>query len=180
MKLGLVRHFKVKRVELDEYVDWETYTEHMLLYDSLDVEENPVDLRGIDWNKCYASDLPRALTTAETIYQGKIKTSSLIREVPMHLVKGVTGKNHPMEWSLYALVNWMNGTSTMPESIDESRVRVNKFLDILEDECQEDDNVLVVCHGLIMMVLEEQLKKRGFKGDDLVFAGNGELYLYER
>ena len=180
MKIGLVRHFKVNTDDIDGKVNWKEYTDQMLVYDELSVSPSEIDLRGIDWNKCYSSDLPRAITTAEAIYDGEIEKYDLIREVPMHLTKEINGKNNMHAWSMFSLVGWAKGSSIMPESMEESRARVNKFLDILEKENNEEDNILVVCHGLIMMVLEEKLKERGFKGEDIVFADNGDLYLYEK
>lgn len=44
--------------------------------------------------------------------------------------------------------------------MDGSSYRVNKFLDILKDQAEEDDNILMVFHGIIMTISEEELVKR--------------------
>lgn len=180
MKVGLVRHFKVNTDYKEERVDWKKYSDLMREYDHLDVTPTDVDLRGIDWNKCYASSLPRAITTAETIYEGDIEKTPLIKEVEVHLVEEVEGEKYIEDWNIYTSLSWAKGKPTIAETIDESRYRSRKFLEELEKKSNQEDNVLVVCHGTIMTILEEELRNKGFAGEEIVYAENGELYLYEK
>ena len=82
MKIGLVRHFKVlkdypyvvKIVSQSQVLEW--FNE----YDRADVEESFTHLGGIDWDVCYASDLKRAIKTANSIYKGNIIEKEELRE----------------------------------------------------------------------------------------------------
>lgn len=180
MKIGLVRHFQVNAEEVEGLISPKEFNSWLDGYDVWSVNPVDVDLRGIDWNKCYASDLPRAKTTAETIYDGKIIETPLIREVPMRFTDMVQGKETMENWTVFSSMQWAIGSHKVVETIHDSRERINKFLDRLEDECDKDDNILVVCHGMIMTILDEQLKKRGFTGERVVVAENGELFLLEK
>jgi broad specificity phosphatase PhoE len=89
MKVGLVRHFKVKKefpkktfTSQDELFEW------FAQYDASDIEEGEVDLCGVEWKRCFTSDLPRAVKTAEKIYSGNIIKMKELREVPEFL-KGI-------------------------------------------------------------------------------------------
>ncbi len=184
MKIGLVRHFKVDVKDLKDDVAASEFSKWMKEYDHIDVIPKEVDLRGVDWNKCYSSDLYRAKVTARAIFDGEIKESPLIREIRMNFTKefeeSVTRKVSFYEWSVYSMIDWAKSGSKVEENIQACRERVNKFLDKLFDEVNNEDRVLLVCHGMIMTVLEEQLKLRGFRGETVVAAENGEVFLYEK
>lgn len=84
MKIGLVRHYKVKKGFPEKR--WLTYGElaqWFREYDESDIEEEATDLQGIQWGKCYSSDLPRASRTAKAIYEGPIACTDELREIPL-------------------------------------------------------------------------------------------------
>ena len=84
MKIGLVRHFKVTRGYPKQlWITSADLTKWVSEYDESDVEEIPVDLGSVTWKSCYSSTLPRARTTAATIYQGKIKETEKLREIDL-------------------------------------------------------------------------------------------------
>ena len=184
MKIGLVRHFKVDARDLTGEVTASEFSKWMKEYDHIEVIPKEVDLRGIDWNKCYSSDLYRAQVTAKTIFDGEIKESSLIREIRMNFTeefeKSTSRKVSFYEWSVYSMLDWAKSGNKVEENITACRERVNKFLDNLFNEVSKEDRILLVCHGMIMTVLEEQLKLRGFAGETVVAAKNGEVFLYEK
>ncbi len=184
MKIGLVRHFKVDAPYIEGKVTAKEFTGWMKEYDDIEVIPTEVDLKDIEWNKCYCSDLYRARITAKTIYGGEIIESPLIKEVDLTFTKefqnSVDRKVPFLEWSLYSMMSWAKSSHIVTETIDESRDRVDKFLRQLFEVTDIENNVLLVCHGMIMTILDEELKKRGFKGDTVVSALNGELFLYER
>lgn len=184
MRIGLVRHFKVNLDNLPGYIEAREFSNWMRDYDNIEVIPRDVDLRNIPWNRCYASDLYRAKTTANIIYDGEIVETPLLREISMKFTgefeARVKRKVSFLEWSVYSMVNWAKGADCVEETIADSRKRINKFLDGLLEELKQEDNVLLVCHGMIMTVLDEELKKRGFLGETVVAAKNGELFLYEK
>lgn len=184
MKIGLVRHFKVDAPYIEGEVTAKEFTKWMKDYDEIEVIPTEVNLRDVNWNKCYASDLYRARVTARSIYEGEIIESPLIREVDLSFTddfqNSIDRKVPFLEWSLYSMTNWSKSSGIVSETIDQSRERVDRFLRELFDLTDITNNILIVCHGMIMTVLDEELKKRGFKGETVVSAKNGELFLYER
>lgn len=184
MKIGLVRHFEVDKKYLDGYIKSEDFSKWMKEYDYADVFPREIDLRGIDWNKCYSSDLSRAVTTAEAIYDGKIIKTPLIREIAMQFTdefhKDIETTQKFFNWSIYSMLKWAKDKEeVVKEPINESRQRVEKFLVELFENSEEDDNILIVCHGMIMTVIEDKLRLKGFKGDRVVAAKNGEIFVLE-
>lgn len=176
MKIGLVRHFKVD-TDYPENVDLLAYNSWVKIYDQLDVIENPVDLRGESFDTCYTSNLKRAYTTAETIYSGDITRTDSIKEVDLSFVEEVGGKRSVVEWGRMSTENWKENNGISREKIEDSETRVVEFLDrILE----EDKNILIVAHELIITVLYRELLERGFAGESALGAENGRLYLLEK
>ena len=71
MKIGLVRHFKVKcphktMMTSKEFREWSEKYEHA------GVIKTKVNMYGTKWDVCYCSDLQRAMTTAKEVYSGKM------------------------------------------------------------------------------------------------------------
>lgn len=179
MKIGIVRHFKVdtdrpEKLNQMEYINW------LKKYDKLNVIKTDVNLRNISWNKCYVSTLPRAVTTAETIYNGDIIKSNNIIEVNLKFRENIEGIKSIREWGNISIDNWKNSTGISGEDKIDTQKRVNIFLDNLEDSSNKKDSILIVCHELVMTVIDEKLRKRGFDGEETNNAKNGQLFLFER
>ena len=180
MKIGLVRHFKVDMDTGDGLMNIDEYNDLVREYDISDVIETDVDLREIGWNKVYASDMKRAIITARTIYKGDIIQDKLIREVDVRIRQGYEDRSSYMEWSIHSLIGWAGDRDYVCEKISDTRNRVNEFLDKLLVDLDEDDKVLLVCHGLVMRVIKEELEARGFTGEDIIAPKNGDLYLIKK
>lgn len=180
MRIGLVRHFKVNTKDKIDLITSKEYTENMTEYDTLDVTPCEVDLRGIDWNKCYASNLSRAITTAETIYDGDIVVDESIKEVDLRLREDIQGDYSQFDWTFYSIYGWSQNMTYVNEGIDETKKRVESFLDKMLKDREKEDNILLVCHGMVMRVLAEELENRGFDGEVIVSPNNGDLYLFEK
>ena len=176
MKIGLVRHFKVTRgypsspVTSDELMKW------VEEYDASEVEENLVDLKGIDWKGCYSSDLARAQTTAETVYEGEITLMEELREIRL---SPLFRSNRKLPFFLHItfirLAWWFNHRS-QPESRLEIEERIRSVVDRI---IHEGEDVLIVGHGGIMMFMRKELRKRGFTGPSFRRPSNGKLYVYQ-
>ena len=64
MRIGLLRHFKVKcphkkMMTSAEFREWSEK------YEVSKVIVKPVEMDGIEWDICYVSNMPRAITTAK-------------------------------------------------------------------------------------------------------------------
>lgn len=175
--IGVVRHFKVDgyagdRLSSKEYVDWVSF------YDRAEVIKNKIDMKNVEWQYCFSSDLYRAVTTAKECYDGEIQETELLREVgAAPVIK--TKLRLPYEfWAISARIAWQLNMKNQPETQKNTIKRVKKFLDILEE--REEDNILVVCHGFLMMTLNKELKRRGYISEDKKSYYNGTLYLHSK
>ncbi len=177
MKVGLVRHFKVTRGYPNKIVSAEELMKWLEEYDASDVEENNIDLCGIEWKKCYSSDLSRAEKTAQKAFNGDIVYLKELREIrfsplfhskirlPLHL------------HLIFIRMAWLFNHKSQPQSKSDVMKLINATLDTILFE-QED--VLIVGHGGMMMFMRKELIKRGFTGPKFNRPENGKVYVFEK
>lgn len=175
MRVGLVRHFKVK-IDLPEksFITRDELSLWFNEYDNADVEYGEVELSNIEWKNCCTSDLPRAIKTAEKIYHGNIITMQGLRELnPLVLFK----KNlrlPMMLWMIFPRIKQL-----MPNNhVADFKKKISTSLD--EILLKYDEDTLIVSHGFTMIFLKKELRKRGFKGVNFRHPRNGKLYIYEK
>ena len=176
MVIGLVRHFKVdysknKWMTPQELLEW------IMRYDDGGVLPRPFDARGVSWQKCYSSDLPRAMHTSRGIFSGEITATPLLREVPMSPPFKSRVPLPYFFWYIAGRFCWFFGTKSQQESARQSRERARTFLDSLEDT---DGGILLVTHGVFMHPLQKELLRRGFKGRFINAPRNGGLYIFRK
>lgn len=174
MKIGLVRHFKVDCPHKgfytgDEFDKW-SYD-----YDYSEVFKKAVDLKNVNWEKCYVSDLKRAIETANYIYDGEKVISPLLREVPANSFTDRKIKLPVDLWLLMARKSWKKSSSFQKETFEETQRRIEK---IFSEIISQDKDILVVCHGFLMLSIKKYLIKHGFHGKPILKARNGRLYLF--
>lgn len=177
MKVGLIRHFKVTRGYPDNRVTAEELLKWVEEYDASEVEENELDLKNIDWKRCYASDLPRAVKTAEKAFKGEITFLKELREIT---VAPIFPPNRRLPLKLHLLsirMAWLFNHKSQPVSKRELQKRISDTLDKI---LSSKENTLIVSHGGVMMLLRKELLRRGFRGPEFKIANNGELYLFEK
>ena len=177
MFIGLVRHFKVDS-DTQIFMTSDDFEEWVLKYDNSDIKENKVEIEHIKWDKCLSSDLPRAVKTSETIFKGEIIKSKLLREVPLSPIFKTNIKLPYLFWCITGRLAWNFQHKSQIETKNDTQMRANEFLDYLNNE--SDSNILIVCHGFFMRVLQNELKRRGFSGQNIRNPKNGALYLYKK
>jgi hypothetical protein len=174
MRIGLIRHFEVdcshkwvmSTKEFREWVD---------LYDCSPTKAMDLIVEQGTWDKCYCSDLSRAIETAQHIYRGNITKSELIREVPIAPVFKSKVKLPYIFWLMSGRLAWLCSHQSQPETINQTKDRVKRFiLSILEE-----DNLLIVTHGFLMMQIQKELIDRGFSGNSFKRAKHGKVYVFE-
>jgi len=177
MRIGLLRHFKVhcpnkRMMTSSEFREW---TEK---YEVSKVIKNKVEMHGIQWDICYASDLPRAVTTANEVYKGNIKIDSLLREVDNAPFIHTKRIKLPFEvWHICGRIAWFFKAKSQPESIVGTKKRINEFLDKID---WSKENILIVFHGFMIYNFHKELRRRGFKGERIRAVKNGVLYVFEK
>ncbi|EPY2272068.1 histidine phosphatase family protein [Clostridium sporogenes] len=177
MEIGIVRHFKVdyKAKKMMSSSDFEDYN---ISYDNAAVIENEIDLEYSQWNKCYCSDLTRAIITAKSIYDKELEVTDLLREVKMYPVKKSQLKIPSFLWSIFSRIAWKLNHNSQLETVIFTRKRAKEFLSKLD--LNSDKNILIVSHGFFLMTLVNELKLLGFKGDIPKKIKNGYLYILEK
>lgn len=176
MKIGLVRHFKVDCPHKGLY-SGEQFDKWSYDYDYSEVFKKKVDLKGIDWEICYSSDLKRAIETAQYAYDGDIIMSPLLREVPANKF---TNKNIKLPvdlWLLMARQSWKKSSDFQKETYQDT---INRIDDIFTEIIKGNRNTLVFCHGFLILQIRKYLLSKGFKGDRILKAQNGKMYLFEK
>lgn len=177
MRIGLLRHFKVncphKRIMTSqEFREWSAK------YEVSRVFKKKVEMYGIEWDICYASDMPRAVTTAKEVYSGNVKLDKLLREVDIAPFIHTERIKLPFEiWHICGRLAWYFKSKSQPETRTDTQKRIHAFLDKID---WSQENVLIVFHGFMLYNFQKELRKRGFTGDKLKIVKNGVLYEYVR
>lgn len=176
MKIGLVRHFEVDCSHKCVLSD-EEFQEWVRQYDCSPIRIADMPVYKYNWEKCYCSNLPRAIETAQYIYRGVITESALIREVPIAPIFTSRIKLPYIFWLIAGRVAWRFSHSSQPETVKQTRDRVQQFISelILKSEA----SVLVVTHGFLMTQIQKELSNMGFIGDSFKRAKCGKVYLFE-
>ncbi|QRG70258.1 histidine phosphatase family protein [Brevibacillus choshinensis] len=175
MKIGLVRHFKVKQEFPKGVLSGRELREWFEAYDLAEIEKGETDLHNIEWDHCFASEMPRAMQTAQNIFKGPIRMMAELVEVPAP-VFGENMKLPFMIWGILIRLSWIFNKKTRSD-IEQAKGRIHRVLD--EVIALEEGNVLIVSHSALMMFMRKELLKRGFRGPSFKHADNGKLYVFE-
>lgn len=178
MRVGLVRHFKVKKdipkqllISQSEVLRW--FEE----YDHADIEEGTVDLGNIDWKRCYASKLDRAVRTAHIIYPGNVEKRKELREIQIYPFFKRDVKLPFLLWAVLVRMALLLDHKSQLERKTDVNMRIQKVLD---EVLSHEEDVLIVGHGALMIFMRKELLRRGFRGPNLKTPKNGKLYLFEK
>lgn len=177
MRIGLVRHFKVD-LERKGFMTSKEYNEYMQNYDIAGVLPNELVVDSY-WEKCYCSSLPRAITTAKTIYHGDIIITDKLIEVPTAAWIDLKFRVPYHFWAIFARVAWIRRHLSQPENRDKTLARLSEVLDKIISENKSDSNILIVSHAGALYEIKKMLRKRAFKGQGFITARNGKLYIYD-
>ena len=173
MKIGLLRHFKVKQpyprkflLAKSEVIKW------FEDYEVAELEFQPVDLQNINWEICYSSSLNRAAVTANHIYPGEIVLVDALKELDiLHLLPDKI-KLPFIFWAILVRIKYASDA----EAVRHFKQKISEFADAV---LQENKNVLIVSHWFVMKVLETELAKRKVVGANVKSASYGKIYLFE-
>jgi broad specificity phosphatase PhoE len=176
MKIGLVRHYKVKKgfpkgmsLTANELNQW--FEE----YNTSDIEIGDTLIDTKDWDICYSSDLSRAKKTAEHLYDDNIIFLPELRELNPPLFKG----NIKLPFFVWVLAARIRGLfdPKVKKEIKEGKKRITSFFDKIPSSQQ---SILIVGHGGMMMYMRKELIKRGYKGPYFTIPKNGEVYVFKK
>lgn len=176
MKIGIVRHYKVdcKPKKLMNCYDFEEY---VTSYDNATVIYNNPNINSDDWDRCYCSDLTRAIDTAESIFNKNLQMTELLREVVMHPIWRSKYKIPSVIWSISSRLAWKINHKSQLETMSDTKKRAKIFLQQID--ITKSESILIVSHGFFLLTLVKELKMLGFKGDIPKRIRNGYLYILE-
>lgn len=147
-------------------------------YELAEVTARDVDLGGIAWTRCISSDSPRALKTAQAIFDGPIAATPMLREP---VIQPIYRRNIRMPfpfWKMMLRVAWLTSHRSQLEGKTAFLNNVRTFAhDILP---QSEENTLVVGHAGFMIFLRKELLRQGFRGPKFTLPDNGKLYVFEK
>ena len=177
MRIGLVRHFPVTEAWPSGWLTSDDLQQWRARYESAEPIIKPIDVNRIPWQRCFSSDLRRALVTAQSAYAGNILQTPLLREAEM--LPFATGRLRLPVWTwrwIFRLA-WLTGHKSQRPARDDLHRRIREIADRLE---AEPTDTLVVSHAGIMVFLRKELLRRGFQGPSFSLAEHGVLYVFER
>jgi len=180
MKVGLVRHFAVDyecphRWQLmtpEQFVNWVNE------YNKAEVIPKKCELNSTVWDKCYSSDLPRAIKTAQALFDGEIVEAKMLREV---VIYPPTTKNVKLPlalWLAMGRIAWILSHESQMETKKDFEQRLSGIVE--EMILKERGNILLVSHGFLMIFLRKELVKLGFNGPNFKVPCPGKLYIFEK
>ena len=175
MKIGLVRHFKVKHrfpkklwLSAEEVAQWfEDYEQAEIVYKN-------VDLCGVEWRKCFCSPQERAAKTAQFIFNGEITKSIELKELESLPFLRKNLRLPFIVWAMYIRTKFSSSNTTTIRF----KAQINVFVDDLLSK--DDADVLIVSHFFVMMLLQKELINKGFKGNTFKSPEYGKIYLFEK
>ncbi|MEP6795271.1 MAG: histidine phosphatase family protein [Saprospiraceae bacterium] len=175
MKIGLVRHFKVKHnYPTSWFVSKEEVLQWFEGYENAEIEYQQVNMGEIGWTSCYTSPSARAIKTADAVFSGNnIKTNAL-RELNILPLLNTKISLPFLVWAI--LVRIRSFSSNM--ITEEFKTRLFTFLDTIISE--DNENVLIVSHGFVMMFLRKELLRRGFTGPGMMSPVHRRVYVFEK
>ena len=173
MKIGLIRHFKVKQpfpkklfLTKSEVINW--FEE----YEVAELEYQKIDLQSIEWKICYSSSLNRAVKTANYIYDGKIILVKDLEELNiLHLLPNKL-KLPFLIWAVLVRVKSLSNNSDV-------RLFREKIIEFLSQVLKENKNVLIISHWFVMKILEDELNKQKINGEKIKSPKYGKIYIFE-
>ncbi len=175
MKIGLVRHYKVKHPFIKKFViSAEELAKWFEEYDAADIEYGHVELGDIEWNICYTSPLGRAVKTANHIFKSEITTTEDLKEYAALPKLNRRIKLPMLVWAILVRAKFFYSK----RHANEFKSRILNFLDVIQ--FGKEENVLIVSHVFVMNVIQRELRNRGFVGNKFSLPEYGKVYIFER
>lgn len=163
----LVRHFKVN----DTKKCWMSSTQFEQWvedYDTYELDYASVDFPNV--KKIYTSTCKRAIKTAD-FFESTYQTSDLLVEVNAKAFMQTSLLLPKWLWLFIARIQWYFNASKGENRIDTIQ-RIEQFF----NECNLNQDILIISHGFVMKIILKVLKKHGFDGDKTFIPRNGKMY----
>jgi broad specificity phosphatase PhoE len=175
MKIGLLRHLKTQH-KFVVRCDSREYDEEVARYEQSRIIPIDTTVFTDDYSICFSSTAPRAIETAEKVFQGKIISTPALLEVPLQAIFKSKSKLPLKLWHIVNRAGWFFNRDKLIETRNQTKTRAIRFLSWIIDSHCKDQNILLISHGFFMLILQSQLLKKGFKGKKFIKPEHGILY----
>ena len=112
----------------------------------------------------YISELKRAEETAHAFLIGEkeLIRTALLDEIPLNSFMDTRIKLPTFIWMIAGRLQWYFNSSRQTEVREKSKLRINHFLDLLEDK---NENCTIIGHGFYFAQMMSEIKKRKASGN---------------
>lgn len=131
-----------------------------------------------DWEKCYSSQLPRAVLTAEKIYGANFHSSSGFNEPSISPIFAYDIRLPFLLWGLLFRIAILFNHKTQLHKKDVLERRI--MIEVEKILSNNEKKVLIISHAFIMNMISKLLIKKGFKGEKIGHPEHAKLYVFER
>jgi len=176
MKFGLLRHAKVLFAK-HLFSTGNSYNDFIEDYEHAEVENLNFKIPIQEFPICFVSSLPRAIKTAEMVYEGSFTITDELREVDNKSIYYKNVITPTLLRSAAQRIGWYLNSSKVAETRHESNRRADDLLKKLL--LTSHNNTLLITHGLFMHCLMRALKEKGFEGKRIYIPKNATLYVFE-
>lgn len=175
MQIGLVRHFKIP------YRKWQWltstgYADFLRWYDGSEGRERSGQAPATAWQRCYSSDMLRAVETAGKLTRGPVTCMPLLREIPQAPVFDTRLKLPLIVWHVLSRIGWWFDHPSQPEGRTASTRRAARIVEFMLRQ-PVDQPLLIVTHGFLMYGLRRELARRGVRGRIPTHPQCGDVYV---
>lgn len=159
MKIFIIRHAKVN-LNWPKHCDVSTFHAYRKQYDKAPITDVlPITDLPLP-KKIYISSLPRSLETAKGLFESREYTvMPEIGEVPIYAKTRFRVRFPTWIWHVFGHFQWFINDKCQVETRSQTEARADRVIDKLE---KQNEDCVLVSHGLFMMVLMSRLRKRGY------------------
>jgi len=167
MEIHLVRHGRSALVYDGSWFGWAEVAAYEDAYDAEGIrdDDGPDATLGalVSGNsKIVASDLPRAIASAERLASEQhIELSPLLREIRLEPPKWIPVRLPIQMWDVFSHVQW--SYRLFSDADHEYVRRARQAVDWLADHASRSTNVVAVTHGGFRRILDARLVARGWR-----------------
>lgn len=166
MEIILLRHGKPD-VELKGHLNANQIKQLTLKYAQSGVQDFPPENLKNRFNECYVvcSDLARSTLSAKKLGVNEVHLSdALFKETDIpHFDHGVI-KMPVTVWLIVLRIMWLFGFKKNGESFSKAKNRARDATYKLIELAQENENVILVGHGLMNRLIAKQLRVKNWQG----------------
>lgn len=160
MKVIIIRHGPVAYAWERKYSSSE-FDKACTQYDKTPIMRMSYDIPVLNSKQVYVSTLPRSRDTAIEIFGNKdFICTELANEVPLGSSFNCKMRLPLWFWNITGRVQWLLNANRQAESRKETKSRVRKFIELLNDDGCDG---VVVTHGFYMHTLVKEMQKSGYK-----------------